>query len=443
MKMTLAVRFVLAAMLFVSVPAASFAGTYYVSPAGSDANPGTQLQPLKTFHRAAKMSRPGDTFIFEDGIYNETQYPWIEQTNGLATASSPVVFKARNKHRAVLVFQNLQHEKILIRQHHVTLQDFEITQNVRGGVNDHMVFAYNGSANVTIIGNKIHNVTTDCVKGNRTSNLLVQDNLCYDSQNEGIDVLNSYDVTVVGNEVWNVGRSGILLKGGGRDFKVFNNYVHASSPMVFGIVLGGQSCTGCTYDFSTSGYEAYNSVAYNNVIVSNPAGMIQQGLTLMGAADSAFINNIVIGAQTAIVLTAAPGTSYGWAWNPMVKNPFIVNNIAQNCTSRATSISGVQGTMTHDYNTYFNCAGAPTQAHGLTSDPMIVDPLKDWHLSAGSPSAGSGMVVAPRTGFQGAQIDVSRDGAGVQRTAPWDRGVYAGGAMTAPLAPPTNLRIVR
>lgn len=443
MRMTHATRYVLAAIMFFTIPAYTYAGTYYVSPSGSDSNAGTQTAPLKTFYRAAKMSKPGDTFIFEDGVYNETQYPWVETTNGVATASTPIVFKARNKHRAVLNFQNLMHEKILIRQQYVTLQDFEITQNVRGGVNDHMVFAYAGSSHISIIGNKIHNATTDCVKGNRTDYLLVKDNLCYDSQNEGIDVLNSYDVTVVGNEVWNVGRSGILLKGGGRDFKVLNNYIRASAPMVFGIVLGGQSCTGCTFDYSTSGYEAYNSVAWNNVIVSNPAGNIQQGLTLMGAADSSLINNVVIGAQQGIVLTSAPGTSYGWAWNPMVKNPFIVNNIVQNCTSRATNFSGIQGTLTHDYNTYFNCSGAPAQANGLTSDPMFVNPLSDWHLRSGSPSAGSGMTVAARRGYQGASIDVSRDRAGVQRTAPWDRGVYAtGGTTTAPAAP-TNLRIVR
>jgi hypothetical protein len=443
MRSNLSARYVLAAILFLTIPINTYAGTYYVSPSGSDSNPGTQLQPLRSFYSAVKMAKPGDTFIFEDGVYVETQYPWIEQTPGLATATTPIVFKSRNKYGAVLSFQNMINEKILIRQQYVTIQDFEITQNVKGGVNDHLVYAYVGSAHISIIGNRIHNATTDCVKGTKTSFLLVKYNICYDNQNEGIDVLNSYDVTVVGNELWNIGTAAILLKGGGRDFKVFNNYIHASSPMTFGIVLGGQSCTGCTFDYSSSGYEAYNSVAYDNVVVSNPAGAISQGLTLMGAADTTLSNNVIIGANTGIVLTKAADAQYGWAWDPMVRNPVVVNNIVQNCTAQGTSFSGIQGTLTHDYNTYFNCSNASAQAHGLTSDPLFVDSLRDWHLRAGSLSAGSGAVVQPRTGYQGAVIDVSLDRSGTPRIAPWDRGVYVTGATTSLPAAPTDVRVVR
>ena len=443
MHLKLATRY-LFAILFLTIPIHTYAATYYVSPSGSDTNPGTVSSPLKTFFRAAKMARPGDTFIFENGVYPETQYPWIEQTPGLATASTPIVFKSRNAHGAILNFQNLIHEKILIRQHYVTIQGFEITQNVKGGPNDHLVFAYNGSSHISIIGNRIHKATKDCVKGFRTNYLLVKDNACYDSDNEGIDVLDSYDVTVVGNEIWNIRTAAILLKGGGRDYKVSNNYIHASTAMTFGIALGGVSCTACTYDYSSSGYEAYNSIAFNNVVVSNPAGMIEQGLTLMGAADSALINNVVVGARTAIVLTKAPVAQHGWAWDPLVRTPVVQNNIAQNCTAQATSFSGIQGTLTHDYNTYFNCSGAPSQAHGLTSDPLFVDPLRDWQLRAGSPSAGSGVTVQPRTGYQGAVIDVSRDRNGSLRSAPWDRGVYDGsGTQTTAPATPTNVRVLR
>src|SRR5690606_36365872 len=42
-------------------------GTYYVSPTGSDLNPGTESQPWRTMAQAAKLAQRGDTIIFEDG----------------------------------------------------------------------------------------------------------------------------------------------------------------------------------------------------------------------------------------------------------------------------------------------------------------------------------------------------------------------------------------
>jgi hypothetical protein len=44
---------------------------YFVSPNGSDTNPGTYLRPWKTIAKAAGMVRPGDTVYIREGIYIE------------------------------------------------------------------------------------------------------------------------------------------------------------------------------------------------------------------------------------------------------------------------------------------------------------------------------------------------------------------------------------
>ncbi|MGA2155102.1 MAG: hypothetical protein ABSH37_11840, partial [Bryobacteraceae bacterium] len=55
-----------------SLPAASHVATsYYVSPAGSDAWPGTQAQPFATFQFAASKLLDGDTLIVRAGDYHE------------------------------------------------------------------------------------------------------------------------------------------------------------------------------------------------------------------------------------------------------------------------------------------------------------------------------------------------------------------------------------
>ena len=444
MRLNLTAKWVLsAATLFLAAPIQSYTATatFYVAPNGSDSNPGTELQPLKSFYRAVQIARPGNTFVFENGLYVETRYPWIETTNGTATAAAPIIFKSRNKHGAVLSFQSGPHEKILIRQHYVTIQDFEITQNVKGG-NDHLTYAYIGSSHVSIIGNKMHNAGTDCVKGFQTQYLVVRGNLCYDTSSEGIDVLNSYDVTIADNEVWDVANNGILMKGGIRDAKIFNNYVHGTIG-AHAIAIGGHSCTTCSLD-PVAGYEAYNSVVYNNIVLSDPPGQITWGLAMIGARDTSITNNVVVGTDYGLFVVSPNNTSVGWGWNPLNKNAVIENNIFQGCTVGSASIGGLEGTFTHDYNTYFNCASPPSQAHGSTADPLFVDARRDWKLRQGSPSATTGVPIAPRQGFLGVPIDVSQDRDGFPRNAPWDRGAYVRPEVNTGGVPgaPRNLRVI-
>ncbi len=45
--------------------------TYYISPAGNDANAGTQTSPFKTFAKAVNVLTPGDQLILLRGTYNQ------------------------------------------------------------------------------------------------------------------------------------------------------------------------------------------------------------------------------------------------------------------------------------------------------------------------------------------------------------------------------------
>jgi hypothetical protein len=63
--------------------------TYYVSPQGSDSNPGSSSRPWKTISKAASKVKAGDIVAIRGGIYNEA--PRIE-TSG--TPNQPIRFTA-------------------------------------------------------------------------------------------------------------------------------------------------------------------------------------------------------------------------------------------------------------------------------------------------------------------------------------------------------------
>src|SRR4029079_19146478 len=60
---------VLACGLLLAPGANAGAATYYVSPRGSDASPGTQTSPFKTMTKADAVAQPGDTIRVMPGSY--------------------------------------------------------------------------------------------------------------------------------------------------------------------------------------------------------------------------------------------------------------------------------------------------------------------------------------------------------------------------------------
>src|SRR5512134_2881611 len=60
--------------------------TYYVSPTGNDANPGTSSAPFKTFAKANSVLTAGSTLNIYAGVYNQQ----LKITKS-GTSSAPIV----------------------------------------------------------------------------------------------------------------------------------------------------------------------------------------------------------------------------------------------------------------------------------------------------------------------------------------------------------------
>ncbi|MGI0013821.1 MAG: Ig-like domain-containing protein [Nitrososphaera sp.] len=444
----------LLALLVFLMPASASAAIYYLNPvSGNDSNPGTAASPWRTFRHAAQTLQAGNTAIFADGTYVETQRVVVTHSG---TASAPIVFRSQNKHGAVIMFQGVQTAwgHLYTRQSYITVQDFEITQDAKGTTasdvlvyfdNTTAVLADPASTGNRFIGNKVHNAYFNTLKVYKSDNFIADGNELYDSNGIAFVATNAHNPIFRNNYIYDVSaavaQSGAALqfKGGDRSAQVYNNVfrVKTGRTVVTALVIGGGSSANAVYDSSVNGYECFNCVAYNNVIVAEDIGSMEYGLLMSGCKDCALLNNIVIGAVWGVYLTKGNGDqAAGWAWDPKTKDPVVKNNMILNShgTGSHTSfflggVGNIEGTVTHDYNLFFNAAGnntlPPSEPNGVYTNPLLVNTLTDWHLQSGSPAitAGEAQVFI---GFLGETIDVSKDKDSIQRSpvGSWDIGVY-------------------
>jgi hypothetical protein len=223
----------------------------------------------------------------------------------------------------------------------------------------------------------------------------------------------------------------INVKGGPRNVQIYGNTIHATTDGAVAIQIGsGSSC--CWWDASTH-IEAYNVVAYENVVINETANAHGTAIGLRGAQNSAFYNNVLIGG---VHVQLDTGSENGFPPNPVPANPSFVNNIFYGNGGPPTDgyfgWSSYTGHLTFDHNDVYNYSSAiPTQTNAISGNPLFVNPVSDWHLQSGSPAKGSGVALS-MPAYGGGTIDVSHDINGVQRAAPWDLGIYVMGAASPP-----------
>lgn len=85
-----------AGLLHPALPAHG-ASDYYVSPNGSDSNPGTLTQPFRTVQKCADVAIAGDTCYIRAGVYRETVRPANSGVSG-----APITFKPYNGELVVI-----------------------------------------------------------------------------------------------------------------------------------------------------------------------------------------------------------------------------------------------------------------------------------------------------------------------------------------------------
>jgi hypothetical protein len=208
------------------IPGTAAAAEFHVSPAGSNASPGTAAEPWRTLSHAAGTVFPGDTVIVHGGNYNERLVPARS-----GTAPAYICFRAAAGESPVIDGSGLVpggftglvdlSSRSFIRIEGFTIGDY--SSNVRDIV-PVGILLQGASEGIEIVGNRIENIASTAtvdddllgrnahgiaVYGNAAtaiSNLLIRDN----------ELLN---LTLGSSEA-------LVLNGNVTGFRVLGNHVH-------------------------------------------------------------------------------------------------------------------------------------------------------------------------------------------------------------------------
>ncbi|WP_426207808.1 right-handed parallel beta-helix repeat-containing protein [Massilia sp. TWP1-3-3] len=265
----------------------------YVSPAGSDSNPGTIERPFRSLIRAAKASRAGGKVLVAPGVY-EGGF----RTNASGAPGARILFLSTRKWGAKIIPSENSPNKTAWdnRGSHVDIVGFEIDGSAyqRGKKWVHGI--YNGGSYVAIRNNHVHHIaqTAACthaggaaigvdsyyggVKGDVISNLV------HDIGPAGCRFVQGIYVSTSGrvqnNVIYRVAEGGIHLWHDANNVIITNNTVTQSNT---GIIIGGGNY------YHSSGPNDHTAV-YSNIVYDNKMGISEQGQT---GRNNTYRNNLV------------------------------------------------------------------------------------------------------------------------------------------------------
>jgi parallel beta-helix repeat protein len=388
---------VIATAVIVDLQVASrcIAATYYVSPAGSDLNNGSQGAPFRQIRAAVAVVRPGDTILVGDGTYLGFN---VNGVNGSSTG--PITIQATGADVNVVPTVDRTDNRDTI---FVTYSSFIVLTGLHAFNANRAAIRIDNSPNVTVRNgvygtNYMWGIFTDF-----SDNLLIENNECYGSViQHGIYVSNScVDPVIRGNVVHDNFGAGIHMNGdlsqGGVGLitgaLIENNVIYSN---------GAGGGAGINMD------GVQNSTIRNNVLFDNHAS----GITMFqidGASgpqgDQVFHNTVDMAAdgRWALVISNTAGRN-------AVRNNVLYNrNTAHGglVLGAATDVNNVDSDYniqdwisTDDGATRQSLAQWQAQGHELhslsaTPDTLFVNAATgDYHLRSGSPAIDGGQTLS-------------------------------------------------
>lgn len=333
------------------------AATYYVSPAGNDANPGDQNAPFQHVSRGVAAAQAGDTVVVMDGTYdNEGKVADSSGGGSVVTLSnsgapgSPITIMAQNRGGAIL----------------------NAASSTRSSLGCYGAWAYFDADHVSYVviqGFVIENACMNGIHMNGTA----------------------HDIMVKWNEIRNIGN----WNSPGGPLSASGTYLNSNE---YNITFDGN----VFHDIggSTANQEhAIYSYSSNLIVINNIFFNQVHGWDIQIAGGS----NIFIGNNTfAYSNPNRDGQIILWESAPL-SNVVIENNIFYQPPSTAVvswqagSINGctIENNLTTSGSIWDNGSNCAVANNLAGVDPNFVNGLSgplDFHLQPGSPAIGAGII---------------------------------------------------
>ena len=404
------------------LPSTAGAATYYVSPAGSDANPCSITLPCREIRRPLTFVGPGDTILVADGSYKGFD---VDGLHG--TVAAPITIRAQGTGALVQVTNDRPDNRDTI---FITFSSYIVVDGLRAFGAIRAGVRVDQSPRITVRNGVFGNNTTWGIFTDFSDDLLLENNECYGSVAEhGIYVSNSGDRPVVrGNRVHDNNASGIQLNAdlsAGGDGIITNALIENNVAYRNG-VAGGAA-------INLDGVQ--DSVVRNNLLYDNHAtGIVNyMGDGAQGPRGMRILHNTVDQAANA-----------RWAllmWNTSGPN-FVRNNILYNrnpsrggityldpidITNTDSDYNIMDRVTPDDGNTVYTLAqwqALGHEPHSLSAPlaSLFVNPAgADYHLAPASPAIDAGQTLPDVTvDIEGnpRPAGVASDIGAYERTAP-------------------------
>ncbi|OGS23171.1 MAG: hypothetical protein A2252_02865 [Elusimicrobia bacterium RIFOXYA2_FULL_39_19] len=310
-----------------NLPCASKTNEMYVSPAGSDKNPGTLTKPFKTISKAASWAVPGTIVYVKTGTYNES-----------------IEIKVSGEPGKYITFTNFDNDEVIIEGKNLKTEDG---------------FKLNNKNYIKIIGFKICNFSTSneqlVPKGifisGAGSNIELKNNKIFNIRSAGTEHSNAHGIAIYGNttepitnliidgnEIFNctLGRSeSLAINGNVENFKVINNTVHDNDNIGIDFIGHEGVCPDPLKDQARNGICA-NNIVYNIDSYSNPAYNKERaaaGIYVDGGKNITIESNTIYGCNYGIEIGCENK-------GKLTSNITVTQNIVHNCHVSGISFGG-------------------------------------------------------------------------------------------------------
>src|SRR5690606_26556976 len=156
---------------------------------------------------------------------------------------------------------------------------------------------------------------------------------------EAIDFLNVQNSIIYKNRIRNIGRVGIMVKGGSESVVIVMNKIWNTDIFMntAAITIGGMTDKNSARNYRKGSFEAYYIYAIHNEIDGNQQ-RINTGIAFFGAKDSFSLGNKIKSTKYGIEVVKNNSIEYGWDENVNNTNITIADNLFENIKEKGMRI---------------------------------------------------------------------------------------------------------